>query len=784
MLIPNFHTRFLLPLALFGVFFLLPSTVYLQNNRVAEWLESMRPSGDFPEVELFQITDTRNNTLQYAVENATLLTPEKAVLKQITEARMPTLRLVVPNAAGDNFELELAQTSILAKGFIVGELSNKGTALNDAIQQGVFYRGIVKDVPGSIAAVSLFGDDVMIMISTPEGDYQVGKMDDGSDMYILYRSQDLKAGMPISCFTEELDEVPQNPEGEVTDRFIGCKVVQVYFECDYKLYTDKGSNTTNVVNYVTGLFNQVATLYANEDIDVDISEIYVWTTSDPYASLTSTSAILNAFRTTRGTNFNGDLAHLLTTRSVGGGIAYLDVLCYKSYAHAVSMIYNSYSTVPTYSWSVMVVTHELGHNIGSWHTQSCNWAGGAIDNCYTPEGSCSPGPAPVNGGTIMSYCHLTSNGINLNHGFGPLPKAHIQNRVLNASCLAQAGVVPTGLTTSNITSTSATLLWTAVPGALNYTVQYKLTTSSAWLTAGTISGTSYVLSNLSSANSYDWKVKTDCSGYSDVAQFSTLQGAGCNVPTGQTSSNVTSNSVALSWSAVSGATTYTVEYKTSASSTWIVAGTSTATTRNLTGLAGSTTYNWRVKTDCSGYSSTASFVTTASSCNKPTGLVTTALSSTSATVNWTAVSGAANYTVQYRPSSTNTYITVGTVTGTSFTLNGLNPATKYFWRVKANCSNYSNARTFTTPASLPAGEYGNLKLYPNPTTGTLFVQYEGPTDASTRIWVSDAAGRVVIQSNIAIIQDGLSVSALAPGMYLLHLKVEGEKEKVEKFVKM
>lgn len=784
MLTRIFSTRFLMPIALFGALLLLPATAYLQNNRVAEWLESMRPSGDFPEVELFRISDTRNNTLQTVVDNATLLNPEKAVLKQLTEARMPTLRLVVPNASGDNFELELAQTNILAEGFNAGELSNQGSNLIDDQPTGVFYRGIVKDVPGSVAAVSLFGNDIMVMISTPEGDYQVGKMEDGSDLYILYRSQDLKAGMPVSCFTEETDDVPQNPDVEVTDRFIGCKVVQVYFECDYKLYLDRGANTTNVVNYVTGLFNQVATLYANEDIDVDISEIFVWTTTDPYVGYTSTSPMLTAFRTTRGTNFNGNLAHLLTTRSVGGGIAYLDVICNKPYAHAVSMIYNSYSNVPTYSWSVMVVTHEMGHNIGSPHTQSCSWTGGAIDNCYTPEGSCSPGPAPVNGGTIMSYCHLTSYGINLSNGFGPLPRTLIQNRVLNATCLTQAGAVPSGLTAGNITTTSATLSWTAVPGALNYTVQYKPTSSGTWLTAGTTTGTSYVLSNLSSTNSYDWKVKTDCSGYSAVAQFSTLQGGGCDVVTGLSSSNVSSNSASLSWSTVAGAATYTVEYKTSAATAWIVAGTSTATTRNLTGLAGSTTYNWRVKTDCSGYSSTANFITTASSCSKPGSMTNTALSSTSATLNWSAVSGAANYTVQYRPSTTSTYTTAGTVTGTSFTLNGLNPATKYYWRVKANCSNYTNAKTFTTPANLPAGESGNLKLYPNPTTGTLYVLYDGPTDLSTRIWVSDAAGRVVIQATDTSIQDGLSVGALAPGMYLLHLKVEGEKEKVEKFVKM
>jgi hypothetical protein len=94
-----------------------------------------------------------------------------------------------------------------------------------------------------------------------------------------------------------------------------------------------------------------------------------------------------------------------------------------------------YSNVPTYSWTINVVAHELGHNLGSPHTHSCTWSGGPIDNCAAPEGTCSPGPAPVNGGTIMSYCHATSAGINFNNGFGPLPGNLIRSRVLNASCI-------------------------------------------------------------------------------------------------------------------------------------------------------------------------------------------------------------------------------------------------------------------------------------------------------------------------------------------------------------
>ena len=54
------------------------------------------------------------------------------------------------------------------------------------------------------------------------------------------------------------------------------------------------------------------------------------------------------------------------------------------------MLDPTYANVPTYSWTVMVFTHEMGHLMGSRHTHACVWNGNntQIDGCYTPEGTC------------------------------------------------------------------------------------------------------------------------------------------------------------------------------------------------------------------------------------------------------------------------------------------------------------------------------------------------------------------------------------------------------------
>ena len=93
----------------------------------------------------------------------------------------------------------------------------------------------------------------------------------------------------------------------------------------------------------------------------------------------------------------------------------------------------------------MVVTHEMGHLIGSRHTHACVWNGNntAIDGCEgQTEGSCSLPGYPSGGGTIMSYCHLQSVGINFNNGFGTQPGNVIRNTVANANCLTPCGSGP------------------------------------------------------------------------------------------------------------------------------------------------------------------------------------------------------------------------------------------------------------------------------------------------------------------------------------------------------
>jgi hypothetical protein len=429
------------------------------------------------------------------IQTGTILELNKIELRSLFENHPEFLSLRIPNPNKTGFwDLKLLRTEILSADYKISTSDDKSVSLI----QGVHYQGIFNDDPNSLVALSIFENEVMGMFSNESGNFDLGLYGKGqSTFYILYKSNELSERLPFDCNTTDQPGVPETPALIAGD----CRAVKLYFECDFDLYTKRSSSVANVNTYVTGIFNQVALLFSNESIQVQLAQIFVWTTTDPYISQTTASAVLSTFRTTR-TTFNGHLAHLLSTRSSGlGGIAYLNVLCGSNYKYAFSNIYNSYSNVPTYSWTVGVITHETGHNLGSNHTQWCGWTGGALDNCYTTEGGCAAGPAPVNGGTIMSYCHLVGGvGINLSNGFGTQPGDKIRSIYNAASCISGGPAVTVTPNSATICNGSSAVL-TASSGASSYswlpTSGLNLS-NQASVTASPAASTTYTLSAVAS----------------------------------------------------------------------------------------------------------------------------------------------------------------------------------------------------------------------------------------------------------------------------------------------
>lgn len=180
----------------------------------------------------------------------------------------------------------------------------------------------------------------------------------------------------------------------------------------------------------------------------------------------------------------------------------------------------------------------------------------------------------------------------------------------------------------------------------------------------------------------------------------------CNTPAGLTSSNITSTTATVSWSAVAGATGYNLQYKTSAASTWTTVTGITATSYDLTGLSASTDYNYQVQTVCSAtstssYSSPVSFTTSAS-----TGLVYCTITGTTTKeyINNVSIgsinntSGNNNGYADYTALSTN--ITAGSSVNITLTPGFTGTTYREYWTVFID---YNQDGIFSTDEKTAAG---------------------------------------------------------------------------------
>jgi PKD repeat protein len=381
------------------------------------------------------------------IKNAVFLEINFNELAKITKDRSSLLSLTIPDSENSELTFDLHDAKILTDNFSV--VTGKNEKVN--YTPGLYYQGTVSGISPSLAAWSIFDNTIMAVYSYNNENYVLGLWKDKSNInnsiYILYKDSDVLYGREFKCGVDDLQKQLSNNNGN-GDQLQSNQCIKIYFECDYQMFLDQGG-AVNTANYVTGLFNVVQLLFNNEVINTEISEIYVWSATDPYIAGVTSNDLLNSFQATR-TVFNGNVAHFLTTRNLNaGGLAYLDIICTPNNAYAMSNIDNTYSAYPNFSWTVEVITHELGHNFGSNHTHWCGWTGGAIDDCYAVEGSCSPGPTPTNGGTIMSYCHLTSSGIALTNGFGTQPGNAIRAAYAAASCLTACASPPSAEFTAN-----------------------------------------------------------------------------------------------------------------------------------------------------------------------------------------------------------------------------------------------------------------------------------------------------------------------------------------------
>ena len=169
---------------------------------------------------------------------------------------------------------------------------------------------------------------------------------------------------------------------------------------------------------------------------------------------------------------------------------------------------------------------------------------------------------------------------------------------------------PGALSASAVTTNSATVSWGASSDAdgdaITYQVDYRQNGAVSWSNGGSTSATSRSLTGLAADTSYDVRV-TPNDGTEDgpdrtgLDLFQTQAEQVNTAPTqpgALSASAVTTNSATVSWGASSDADgdaiTYQVDYRQNGAVSWSNGGSTSTTSRSLTGLAADTSYDVRV----------------------------------------------------------------------------------------------------------------------------------------------------------------------------------------------
>ena len=320
--------------------------------------------------------------------------------------------------------------------------------------------------------------------------------------------------------------------------------------------------------------------------------------------------------------------------------------------------------------------------------------------------------------------------------------------------------------TSN-TGTEATLNWGSVPNAKSYNVQFRPQGGKTWKNRNTTT-TSTTVTKLKNGTVYEWRVQADC-GNTNTSEWSVT----VIFTAGQSTSTCNDGIQNGNETGIDcGGTTCPACPIEPTCSDGIQNG-------NETGV------------DCGGSDCVAC---PTASCNTPTGLTTSNITATRASLSWNAVNGAINYSVQIRPVGNMNW--VENVTKNTFLrVQPVIAGTTYEWRVRTNCSGSSSEWSAIVTFTAGSASRGDLEsrddvvlntdlratLYPSPASSILNVL---TNQSIEQIEIADLTGRIIQQHTIkgSATFTSIDISGLSAGYYFLRIQAN-QQVRIEKFVK-
>jgi len=325
--------------------------------------------------------------------------------------------------------------------------------------------------------------------------------------------------------------------------------------------------------------------------------------------------------------------------------------------------------------------------------------------------------------------------------------------------LKEANLAATGPVGIGVTTVTYSRLVSVANGILtSNTLTFELHAGTTALIPGSCTGSGHVVFNNT------WTVTVYVSG-----------SAACPEPT-NLSTTSTTNSIAFDW--IPGGSEAQWQF-----AAWpegfplgsaVPAVTSTHPV-TMAGLDSAASYDFYVRAICGPgdtglWSGPITAMTDTPVCASPTDGVVSNVTETEAAVGWSQSGFSSDWQLKYGPQG----FAIGSGTFVSgaqcnpWVLQGLSPDTEYEVYIRNNCvlneSDWLGPFPFTTldPSIGLVEESNGVRLYPNPTTGKIYVESAVTQDFEIR----DAQGKLVVDGHLAVGQNIIDLANLAEGWYV------------------
>lgn len=415
----------------------------------------------------------------------------------------------------------------------------------------------------------------------------------------------------------------------------------------------------------------------------------------------------------RSTSYNG--TYSLVTSSTSPWYTDSVVAANITYYYKVKAINNSgsssYSSIVSATTSLGYLSVPTGLSATAQNSSQIylSWNFLANADYYYVYRSTSSGS--YNYITAVSTTNYPDTGLNPNTTYLYKISAYNSNGTSSYSSVVSAKTAPAAPTLTAVAddTDSITLNWSSVTGASTYVV-YTATSSGGpftSLTNVTAPATTYNHTGLTAGTNYYYKVLAKNSSglagdYSSVASVTTEGGVPA-VPTNFTATPADGSfEIGLTWTAVSGATSYSISRSTDdATYTEIEADAATNYTDSDAGLLANTLYYYKIKAKNAAGESADSTAAQATTAPAAPDVTVTVDNPNQITLTWPAIDGAVVYKV-FRKTDAD-YEEIATTADPTFINLLLTPDETYYYQVQAINSDevksaLSAEKSGTTPA--------------------------------------------------------------------------------------